>query len=901
MATNNAQINVQVNGQQQIDKLTNSLNGLNDKFAALGNIAKGLILGSTLQSLNKLNAALVQASRASEVGLDSVAAFAKSVKLAGGDAERAAGDIIDFVAGLTAAKQGSADAQAELAAVGITLSDLATLGNEDLFRKTVEGLLQIQDASLRNQLAVRLLGKSFKDLDIVTVGNGFKSLSGSMNTSAIQASADAQKNLAKQYGNLTTALTNVLEPLNKIAASIDISEKTFERLIKLLGILGGAFLIFAKVLPGVQTLTTATYQLLTTKGRLSRQVAALGGHLGRFVTHLKNVITAGGMAGSRLASFALAISQAVKFLLRFAGIAGIIYTVVEVFDLLIDKVFGLGSPIDWIVKQFGALYEVVSKFFGFSGTNEIAKQTEEAKKKTEAYASTVKDANQKIRDDMLKTVSAYKQVNEQQLRQIQNETELIGKGEEYKTIKDALYQSETKYLEQINEMMQKYYELQAAAENTPAFSKERATFDAYRQSLTSGMQDITKAYEQQIPAVRALTQAKNDAMEADRARLFAIQQEQDAFDKLRDLQDEIVKSTMSELEQKYYDIQVAADRAAEAGIRAAEATMGRKLTDDEAAKYYDAARKSVEDLRKATERSYKNSREFSTGWKKAFKDYVDAAGNAAKRAEQIFSKMMGGLEDLFVNFAKTGKFEWKSFVNMMVEELLRSQIQQLFGNIMGSMQGAMTGSSGLGSILGGLFGGGSGSSKGQSANNPLYVMNVGGTGAGSSLGGGIFSGDSGSSGGGIFSGISNAIGGITKGIGSVVGGITNTIGGLFGGGKSSGGGLISGGGIGGAISGAISGGGSLLSSIGSGISDLFGGFFANGGSLPAGKFGIVGERGPEMISGPANITPMSGASYVTYNINAVDAASFKALVAQDPAFIHAVAQQGAKGIPQGRR
>ena len=39
---------------------------------------------------------------------------------------------------------------------------------------------------------------------------------------------------------------------------------------------------------------------------------------------------------------------------------------------------------------------------------------------------------------------------------------------------------------------------------------------------------------------------------------------------------------------------------------------------------------------------------------------------------------------------------------------------------------------------------------------------------------------------------------------------------------------------------------------------------------------------------------------VTYNINAVDAASFKALVAADPGFIHAVAMQGAASIP-GRR
>jgi len=84
----------------------------------------------------------------------------------------------------------------------------------------------------------------------------------------------------------------------------------------------------------------------------------------------------------------------------------------------------------------------------------------------------------------------------------------------------------------------------------------------------------------------------------------------------------------------------------------------------------------------------------------------------------------------------------------------------------------------------------------------------------------------------------------------------------------------------------------------------FAGFFANGGLIPSGKFGVVGENGPELISGPANITPMDGlgggGSQVIYNINAVDAPSFKAMIARDPGFIHAVAQQGARKVPVRR-
>jgi len=38
----------------------------------------------------------------------------------------------------------------------------------------------------------------------------------------------------------------------------------------------------------------------------------------------------------------------------------------------------------------------------------------------------------------------------------------------------------------------------------------------------------------------------------------------------------------------------------------------------------------------------------------------------------------------------------------------------------------------------------------------------------------------------------------------------------------------------------------------------FAGGYADGGMIPAGKFGLVGEQGPEFISGPANISPIPG-------------------------------------------
>jgi len=89
----------------------------------------------------------------------------------------------------------------------------------------------------------------------------------------------------------------------------------------------------------------------------------------------------------------------------------------------------------------------------------------------------------------------------------------------------------------------------------------------------------------------------------------------------------------------------------------------------------------------------------------------------------------------------------------------------------------------------------------------------------------------------------------------------------------------------------------VLGSIGSAIGKKF---MGDGGILGKGEYGIVGERGPELVQGPATVTPIMG-SQVTYNINAVDAASFQELLARDPQFLFAVSETGRQSLPQFSR
>jgi len=186
---------------------------------------------------------------------------------------------------------------------------------------------------------------------------------------------------------------------------------------------------------------------------------------------------------------------------------------------------------------------------------------------------------------------------------------------------------------------------------------------------------------------------------------------------------------------------------------------------------------AIQKQKEIAEQVYEQQRSFEYGWKRAFEEYADNATNAAKKAEEIFKKTTQTMEDTIVDFVKTGKFEFKGLINDILEQILRSQIQQIISQV--------------------------------------FAFGKAGQG-------------------------------------------------------------------------------------GSALGSLFGGFFANGGFLPSGKFGIAGENGPELITGPAQITPLQGiggSQNVVYNINAVDAISFKQMVARDPGFIHSVAAQGARKVP----
>ena len=189
------------------------------------------------------------------------------------------------------------------------------------------------------------------------------------------------------------------------------------------------------------------------------------------------------------------------------------------------------------------------------------------------------------------------------------------------------------------------------------------------------------------------------------------------------------------------------------------------------------------------EATAKQQQDFSGGWSRAYRQYVENSSNSFQQAGNYFQTLSRGFEDSIVKFVQTGKLSFKDLFNSLIADFARAQAKNMFMS---------------------LFGGGGG-------------------------GGGGFS---------------------------------------------------------------------ILGSIGK----IFG--FANGGQPPVNRPSIIGERGPELFvpRTAGTVIPnnqlggnqiVNNSTAVSYQIHAVDAASFKTMLARDPEYLYQVTQAGRRNLPIG--
>lgn len=850
MADLTYQITADVQGAiAPIKQLQTQLKATQDSFSGLQKAIGALAVGAFIGQAYRMANALTDVSAASGIAVQNLLGFSQAMAANGGTTEGALASIGRFSKFINEAASGSKDAQSTLMELGISMQQLATLSEADLLRATVDGLARVQDNSRRTALSMDILGKSVAAVDFKGVNNdldGFISRAGP-SAAAVEAAGQAQQNFGNALQIVQVELLKALQPISELAVKMLSAGEAVSKFIDIAIKIGTVILLFTAVGKAVQILGTAFAVLRAAPTLVAAGWATLTKTFEVFIWQVGKIGRAGEITAATLGGLAK------RFSFLQQGIA------------MVAKGFASLAAAAYIA------WEAVKSFFDFDnteGTNKalaaieaekqaLIKRREEQDKELENRRQ-VKAALDEETAAIQKQVSAYQDSIARGLEKYRTDTDLISASEKQKLLIEELANAETAYLQAVKPLQD---ELAKKKESNNKVDLEMVP------RIQSAIAGLTEEYNKQKVAIEANTLARAQANQEKAFEEFRTRALIDQNDELDKALNEIARGPMSAIEKKYYDISDAADASAQAAIRAEEARRGAKLDPQEAQKYYDVARAGVGKLYDAQRNLYEGSRTFASGWNRAFQQYKDDATNASKQAEMIFKNVTQGMEDLIVNFVKTGKFEWKSFVDSMLEDLLRSQLRQAFAGIMDML--------GLGDM------GQQGGARGQSPSAPLYVSAVGGGSLGAGGGG-------------------SAIGNIANSISRQFMGSSNDPYG-YGQGRDPLGDLISGGGFGGGQTGGGGGFMDAISSAGSWLNDnVFGGFFANGGTLGAGKFGIAGENGPELISGPASITPLGGAN-VTYNINAVDAQSFKAMIAADPSFLFAVTEQGRRSAPMGRR
>lgn len=710
-----------------LDKVDKKSNQLASGLSRLKSVLAGAAFIGFARSALALADSIDDLKNATGLTTQEIINFQQALQFAGGNADQAGKAIIFFFEKVDEAAQGSAKAQEAFGRLGIGLDKLAKLSEQELLVEVAQRLKEMPAGAERTALQAELLGKAFKG---VTIDDKF------LQTLA-EGGPEAEK-LAKE--------------IERAAAMNEAFEKTWYNLRL-------AFIeAFGPILEGIAKLLKQMPELITAMKVLGVVIVTTFAASG-----IKTFVT---LLGS-IAGLATRAAGAIKNLWQGkkaveAGKGG---------ALAADVVVGAGTA----VAAVGAATAL------FSGEEEYKKATDNAAKSGNEQQKAVRkvvDALRSQKEAILSVSAAYEESTAKVIQRIQDEAKMVNmtdKQKEALRTRTQVEQEAASQIARLNEMR-----LKSDGKLTEQINKEIRKIEERRDLVISQLDvEIAKKYE---------------ALRIDELRVKSMEAMYDIQNKVKDIQDGYLLDTLTGIEKQLKQIEIQERRVRDAAIQRFE-IENRNLPPDEfatrrAAEYARlnaVFEETVKKQQEAAKEGYAQSRTFENGWTKAFKEYVDNATNAAQAAQRVFQKATQGMEDLIINFAKTGKFQFKDFMNSILEELLRSQVRSLMAQIF-NLQGKSV---------------------------------------------------------------------------------------------SAGGGLL---------------GGSIIP-----------GFLAQGGSAKGGMPYVVGENGPELFvpSGDGTVVPnnqlAAAATYVTYNINAVDARSFKEMVAADPAFIYAVSQQGSKTIPQTRR
>ena len=296
--------------------------------------------------------------------------------------------------------------------------------------------------------------------------------------------------------------------------------------------------------------------------------------------------------------------------------------------------------------------------------------------------------------------------NNQMIKRLQLQEQMIGLSNEEKVTLQANFDVETRRTQEITKL-QNELELKEATRKKGG-EAANAGLDAeiaglrQRLAIFQNMTDKSAEYLVKIERTK----------EAEQERL-----------RIQNLQLSIDTDVYKE-KVKLYELDLTSNEKIRAGLRQQidligmaqvkdkERILGRSLNAEEEQQILKDVRERAQVLVETTDLEIQKSRDFSTAWNQAWKQYGEDSKNGAKQASDAFRAVTDTMNSSIDNFVKTGKFSFHDFAISVIQDLLAIELKALASQVLTSIFGR-------GGMIASLFGFAEGGD--TTANTPIIV------------------------------------------------------------------------------------------------------------------------------------------------------------------------------------
>ena len=640
-------IKIEVDGDQDIKKVQQNIDELSTTLGNAGKAIAGFGLAATAAFAGLATSAVQLADELVDVaeGLGLTVGRVYQVGLAaersGGQFESAGKMLQKLALSIDMAAKGSQDMQDDFAKAGVSLQDLATLSDEALFDKVVQGIANMGSSADSTAVAMKLLGKSAATIKFDTFVNEFK-LSAAEAAEAEKAmylTADAVGALEIVFRRFQIAALQVLTPILKQVRELKIDTDTVATAFQTLGTIIAAA-IGATVAARIVTIITAVVQL--TK---ALRAAAVAGAILQGVTGIGLAKVIGGLVGA----------------------GGAIYMMNQLFDESGENVQAMTGEIE---KAADAEGKIVKAREIQAGQDQIALKT--AQEKTNQLRLQIDQAN-KLRQQTISLIGVEANYANLQKANLQAEIEAE---KQIGDLQALINQELAKGTTTSAKIVQQYQLQQDVIRNNLSLIKELNQEEYFRLQVQKNLATLTDSIAAKTEQMgkRAIDANEEQLME----KLILGQITQDQLNREQELftAKQNNATTMALLQQKLDD--ATADNDAEEIRRINDLMDREKMRFRDEMTHLNTKHAHAELLQQS-----------AVAGAIAGMEQLKASMEPYQLAQDAILQTWGTIGSALDNFVETGKFKFKDLAKSIIQDLTKMILKaMIFKYIFEPLMGA---------------------------------------------------------------------------------------------------------------------------------------------------------------------------------------------------------------------